>query len=107
MAALARIERAEELCDRLKTAILELVPHWTLGTVVAAMQALRGVSVLVAATLVAEVSNFSRFTSPWPLMAYLGPNPSEHSSGATIKCGDNHQDRHSLARTCLVEAASR
>jgi transposase len=52
---LARIERAEELCTRLKQAIVELVPSWTLAPVVAAVQALRGVSILVAATVVAEV----------------------------------------------------
>ena len=102
---LARIERAEELNDRLKAAIVELVPAWTLAPVVAAVQALRGVSILVAATVVAEVGNFSRFTSPRQLMAYLGLNPSEHSSGATIKRGAITKTGNSLARTCLVEAA--
>lgn len=102
---LARIERAEELCDRLKSAIVELVPQWTLAPVVAAVQALRGVSILVAATVVAEVGNFSRFESPRQLMAYLGLNPSEHSSGATIKRGAITKTGNSLARTCLVEAA--
>lgn len=102
---LARIERAEELCDRLKKAIVEIVPQWTLAPVVAAVQALRGVSVLVAATVVAEVGNFSRFESPRQLMAYLGLNPSEHSSGATIKRGPITKTGNSLARTCLVEAA--
>jgi transposase len=102
---LARIERAEELCDRLKASIVNLVPAWTLAPVVAAVQALRGVSILVAATVVAEVGNFSRFESPRQLMAYLGLNPSEHSSGATIKRGSITKTGNSLARTCLVEAA--
>ncbi len=61
------------------------MPQWTLAAVVTAVQALRSVSVLVAATVVAEVGNFSRFESPRQLMAYLGLNPPEHSSGATIK----------------------
>jgi transposase len=39
---LQRIERAEALCDRLKAAILELVPQWSLAPVVQAIQALRG-----------------------------------------------------------------
>lgn len=39
---LHRIERAEALCDRLKQAILELVPQWTLAPVVSAIQALGG-----------------------------------------------------------------
>ena len=45
---LQRIERAEALCDRLKRAILELVPQWSLAPVVQAIQALRGVSLIVA-----------------------------------------------------------
>ena len=102
---LARIERAEELCGRLKQAIVDMVPQWTLAPVVAAVQALRGVSILVAATVVAEVGNFSRFENPRQLMAYLGLNPSEHSSGATIKRGPITKTGNSLARTCLVEAA--
>ncbi len=84
---LQRIERAEALCERLKEAILELVPQWSLAPVVQAIQALRGVSLIVAAAIVAEVGCFSRFESPRALMAYLGLNPSEHSSGATIRRG--------------------
>lgn len=100
-----RIERAEALCDRLKAAILELVPQWSLAPVVEAIQALRGVSLLVAAVIVAEVGCFDRFASPRLLMAYLGLNPSEHSSGATVRRGAITKTGNTLARTCLVEAA--
>jgi transposase len=102
---LQRIERAEALCGRLKTAILELVPRWSLAPVVEAIQALRGVSLLVAAVIVAEVGCFNRFASPRLLMAYLGLNPSEHSSGATVRRGAITKTGNTLARTCLVEAA--
>ena len=71
----------------------------------AGIQALRGVSLLVAAVIVAEVGNFGRFASPRLLMACLGLNPSEHSSGATIRRGAITKTGNSLARTCLVEAA--
>ena len=102
---LLRIERAEALCERLKGAILNLVPQWSLAPVVQAIQALRGVSLIVAAAIVAEVGCFSRFESPRALMAYLGLNPSEHSSGATIRRGAITKTGNTLARTCLVEAA--
>jgi transposase len=102
---LRRIERAEALCERLKRAILELVPQWSLAPVVQAIQALRGVSLIVAAAIVAEVGCFGRFESPRALMAYLGLNPSEHSSGATIRRGAITKTGNTLARTCLVEAA--
>jgi transposase len=38
-------------------------------------------------------------------MAYLGLNPSEHSSGSTIRRGAITKTGNALARTCLVEAA--
>jgi transposase len=102
---LQRIERAEALCDRLKAAILELVPQWSLPPVVEASQALRRVSLIVASVIVAGVGNVGRFDSPPQLMAYLGLNPSEHSSGATIRRGAITKAGNTLARVCLVEAA--
>ncbi len=89
---LQRIERAEALCE-------------SLAPVVLAIQALRGVSLIVAAVIVAEVGCFNRFDSPRQLMAYLGLNPSEHSSGATVRRGGITKTGNALARTCLVEAA--
>jgi transposase len=102
---LQRIERAEALCERLKQAIAELVPSWSLAPVVRTIQALRGVSPITAAVLVAEIGSFARFINPRQLMAYLGLNPSEHSSGATVRRGAITKSGKGLARTCLVEAA--
>jgi transposase len=84
---------------------VDLLPAWTLVPVVEALQALRGVSVVNAATLVAEIGCFGRFDHPRQLMAYLGLVPSEHSSGQTIRRGPITKSGNPLARTCLVEAA--
>ena len=46
---------------------------------------LRGVSLVVAAVIVAEVGSFGRFENPRQLMAFLGLNPS--ARGATIRRG--------------------
>ena len=54
-----------------------------LAPAVEALQALRGVRLVAAATLVAELGDITRFTNPRQLMAYLGLVPSEHSSGRT------------------------
>ena len=54
---------------------------------VAALQTMRGMALVNAATLVAELGDLSRFANPRQLMAYLGLVPSEHSSGASIKRG--------------------
>ncbi len=75
------------------------------GALVAAYQALRGVSLIVAATMVAEVGDLSRFHNPKELMAYLGLVPSEHSSGATVRRGRITKTGNGHARRVLVEAA--
>ena len=68
----------------LEAEIRELVPRWSLGVLVDALQALRGVALVMAVTLVAEVGDMRRFSNPKQLMAYLGVTPGEHSSGAAF-----------------------
>ncbi|WP_244547168.1 transposase [Bradyrhizobium sp. Gha] len=46
-----------------------------------ALQALKGVGPIVAATILAEVGDFSRFAHPRQLVAYFGLATGEHSSG--------------------------
>ena len=79
---------------------VELLPRWTLAPVALAVQALRGISILGAITLIAEIGSFSRFENPRQLMAYRGLVPSEHSSGSTIRRGPITKTGNSLARTC-------
>ncbi len=64
-----------------------MLPNWSLAPVVRALQALRGVALVAAATLVAELGDMTRFANPRQLMAYLGLVPSEHSSGNTRRQG--------------------
>jgi transposase len=51
------------------------------------VQALRGMALMAAATLAAQLGDINRFANPHQLMAYLGPVPSEHSSGGTRRQG--------------------
>jgi len=55
--------------------------------------------------LVAEVGDFRRFASPRPLMAWLGPVPSEHSSGAKVERGGINKAGNGRARRVLLEGA--
>ena len=64
---------AEARVERLTRQIEELAPQWSMAPVVEAVQAMRGVAFIVAATVVAEVGDFARFDNPRQLMAYLGP----------------------------------
>ena len=76
------VQDAETGRDRLTQQIEELLPSWSMAPVAAALQAMRGVALVVAVTVVAEVGDFRRFANPRQLMAYLGLVPSEHSSGS-------------------------
>src|ERR1700674_1803086 len=66
---------------------------------------MRGVALVVAVTVVAEVGDFRRFANARQLMAYLGLVPSEHSSGTSIKRGGLTKAGNSAARRLLIEAA--
>ncbi|RJT20299.1 IS110 family transposase, partial [Mesorhizobium waimense] len=72
--------------------------------------AMRGIALINAVVLVAEVGDFTRFSNPRQLMAYFGLVPGEQSSSETVwrggitktgitKTGNTH------ARRALVEGA--
>jgi len=99
------VEDAEARVERLVTQIEDLLPSWSMRSVVEAVQAMRGVGLIVAVTVVAEVGDFSRFDNPRQLMAYLGLTPSEHSTGKTIRRGGITKAGSGLARRVLIEGA--
>lgn len=102
------IDAVHENCarvERLTDQIRQLVPDWRLAPVVSALQSARGVSLVVAVTLLAEIGDLSRFDKPVQLMAYLGLVPSEHSSGDSVKRGGITKTGNRHARKVLVEAA--
>ena len=99
------VEAAPARRDRLTAQIEAMLPDWTLAPVVAALQTMRGMALVNAATLIAELGDLSRFTNPRQLMAYLGLVPSEHSSGTSIKRGGLTKAGNSAARRLLIEAA--
>ena len=89
---------------RLTQQIESLVPSWRMAPVVNALQALRGVSIIVAATMIAEIGDLTRFEHPRKLMAYLGLIPSEHTSGDKRRQGGITKTGNGHARRVLVEA---
>jgi transposase len=99
------IERLHRKIQQLSDQIRQLVPGWRLAPVVSALQAARGVSLIVAVTLLAELGDLSRFQKPPQLMAHLGLVPSEHSSGESTKRGGITKTGNRHARRALVEAA--
>jgi transposase len=102
---LQTVEDLGHRIERLTSSIVELVESWSLRPLVVGLQALRGISVISAVTLVAEIADFARFPSASQFMGYTGLVPSEYSSGEgrrqgrITRCGNTH------VRRTLVEAA--
>ena len=94
-------QRVQRLTEQLR----QLVQRWRMFPVVKALQSLRGVSLIVSATTVAEIGDLNRFDSPVELMSYLGLVPSEHSSGQKTKRGSITKAGNGHVRRVLVEAA--
>jgi len=66
---------------------------------------MRGIALINAIVLVAEVGDFTRFTNPRQLMAYFGLVPGEQSSGETVRRGGITKTGNAHARRALVEGA--
>jgi transposase len=102
---IAAVEAAEVRRDRLTAQIEAMLPDWSLAPLVAALQTMRGIALVNAASLIAELGDLSRFANPRQLMAYLGLVPSEHSSGVSIKRGGLTKAGNGAACRLLIEAA--
>jgi transposase len=99
------VEEGAARVKRLDKDIAELVDSWSLKPLVQAFQALRGVRLLSAVVIAAELGDMARFARPAQLMAYLGLVPSEHSSGESTKRGGITRTGNTHVRRILVESA--
>jgi transposase len=102
---LGAVRQESDRVERLEQAIRDAVPEWSLAEVVAALQAMRGIDLVVAVTVLAEIGDLSRFQSPRELMGYLGLVPSESSTGDTVHRGGITKAGNGRVRRILVEAA--
>jgi transposase len=96
----ARIARLEAAID---TAV-QTAPA-RLRAVIDALQALRGIALVTAVTIAAEVGELSRFAKPRQLMGYSGAVASEHSSGERTRRGGITKAGNAHLRRVIVEAA--
>ncbi|MBB3315406.1 transposase [Rhizobium sp. BK181] len=103
MAEAVRVSK--ERVERLEKVIEEFIPNWSLAPVVRALQALRGVDLIVAVTFATEVGDVTRFDSPRQLMGYLGLVPGERSTGETVRRGSITKAGNGRIRHMLVESA--
>jgi transposase len=97
--------QATERVKRLEAAIAEFVPKWSMAPLVEALQALRGIDLVAASILLAELGDLTRFDSPRQLMGFLGLVPSERSTGDSVRRGGLTKTGNTRARRVLVESA--
>lgn len=102
---LVALAEAEARVSRLTERIKELLPGWRMQPVVAALQALRGVALVTAVEMVAEVGDLTRFSNPREVMGYLGLVPMENSTGDKRRQGSITKSGNGHARRSLVESA--
>ncbi|WP_338449986.1 IS110 family transposase [Niallia oryzisoli] len=95
----------EQRIKRLEEEIQVQATEGVHAPMIQALQALRGVAIITATSLVAEIGSFRRFISAKHFMSYVGLIPSEHSSGDSRRQGDITKTRNRHVRRLLIESA--
>ena len=103
------VDAAQARRDRLMAEIEALVPAWSMAPAVAAVPAMRGMGLITAVTLIAEVADLRRFESPPRPMAYLGLVPSEDTTGdhARLLLAAAHAETGRARRRCWTSCLDR
>jgi len=99
------ISQAEDRVARLEAAMREVAAESPRASLIAALQAMRGVQALTAITVVAELGDLTRFRSPRQLMSYAGLVPREDSSGRRQQRGRITKTGNAHLRRVGVESA--
>lgn len=101
------IEAVKQAQAREKGLVNEMekaLKSWVLAPVVEALMALRGVKLIAAMTIMAELGDITRFDSPSQLMKFLGLVPSENSSGSKTRRGGITRAGNGHVRRVLIES---
>jgi transposase len=99
------VSEGELRVQRLSHTVAQQVQCWRMQPVVSALMTLRGLDLVAATTVVAELGDLKRFAHPRELMGYLGLVPSEHTSGPNRRLGAITKTGNTHVRRVLIEAA--
>jgi transposase len=102
---LVQLSEAEVRLARFEKRLGEAAATSPHARLIAALQTLRGVGLLTAITLVAELGDLTRFERARHLMGYVGVTPSEASSGGRERRGPITRVGNAHARHLLGETA--
>ena len=95
------VEREKELTRD----IGDLLPEWVLEPVVRALMAFRGIDMISAVMIVAEIGDFARFPEMPRFSSYLGMTPGEDSTGDDKRRRRVTRAGNAHIRRVLVEAS--
>ncbi|MCF6219427.1 MAG: IS110 family transposase [Gammaproteobacteria bacterium] len=98
------VKQGEARVVGLEKEMEKALKHWVLAPVVEALMALRGIKLITAMTIMAELGDITRFDSPRQLMSFLGLVPSEFSSGQTRRRGGITKTGNGHVRRVLIES---
>ena len=105
--ALRAVELAGERVAQLTQDMADILEEdeWQYSILAKSLMALRGVSVVTATILAAELGDLRRFASAPQMMSFLGLVPSEHTSGGRERRGRITRTGNAHVRRVLVESA--
>ena len=84
--------------------IEELAPRLETYPLIQALQAFRGIKLLMATWIAVELGDLRRFPTPKHLMSFLGVTPSESSSGDSVRRGRITKAGNVRLRSLLMQA---
>lgn len=109
------VERLVEKIAKIDRDLERMQREWARSQVARALAAIRGINLVTAVTITAEIGDFYRFKTAGEFMSYLGLTPREFSSGERvgrnrvradkIKRGAISKQGNTHVRRLLVEAA--
>jgi transposase len=104
---LHEVDHVADRIDRLERAIDDAVKTAParMRAVIERLQALRGIALVSAVTIVAEVGELSRFTRAPQIMGYTGMGAREDSSGTRTRRGGITKTGNAHLRRIAIEAA--
>jgi transposase len=102
---LAEVIRLKERLDQLSDEMVTTLEASPCASAYHYQQALRGVSTVVASTIVTELGDLRRFKTAGQFMSYVGLTPAEHSSGHDVRRGRITKAGNPHVRRVLIEAA--
>lgn len=100
-----QMQHCMQRLDSLSKRVEQLAGSEPYKEIVGLLKCFHGIDTLTAISIIAEVFDFGRFSSPRDLMSYLGLTPSESSSGEKNKKGPITKSGNKRVRRLLIEVS--